>query len=126
MEEEEKIELYQLNVEDILDINIFSNNDNDDELSKLAYTTEITEWESILINVKFNFKDPEYINRGGFKKDLLAISIKKKKLFVSQFTGKSIPEEQNSMMLLDLPNQLPKGITEAKVVEDIKKLEKGF
>ena len=81
--EEEKIELYQLNVEDILDIVIFSNNDNDDELNKLAYTSEFTEWGFNFIFIKFNFKDPEYINKGGFKKDLLAISVKKKKLFVS-------------------------------------------
>ena len=115
MEKERKIKLYQLNVEDILDINIFSKNDNDGELSKLAYTSEITEWESIFIKVKINFKDPEYINR-GLKKDLMMITIKKKKLFVSQFTGKPIPEDQSSMMLIELPNQLPKGTTEAKVV----------
>ena len=122
MEEEEKIELYQLGVEDIFGITIFSNNDNDDELSKIAYTSEITEWGTTLINLKFNFKDPEFINRGGFKKDLLAISIRKKKLFVSQLTGKPMPEDSNSMMLIDLPNQLPKGTTEAEVVEDLKKV----
>ena len=114
MEEEDKIELSQLNADDIFGFMIISNNDNDAEINKLAYTTEITHWDSISIGIKFRFEDPTFINR-GLKKDKMILTIKKKKLFVSLFTSKPIPKDSSSIIWTSLPNQLPKGMTETQV-----------
>ena len=80
LKEEDSMELSQIKTSSIFDIKMLSNNDN--EKVKLEYSTEITQWETNFMNIKFDFDDPVSINKGK-SEDKLVIIIKRPELFVS-------------------------------------------
>ena len=122
---EKLLDLSQIKVSSIFDIIILTDNDNDSDMQKLVYSTEITKWESMFMIIKFVFKDPIYLNR-GLTKDKVMIIIKNPDLFVSMMTGLAIPKNSSSLLISNIPNQLPKGKTEKEVMGQIKKTESGM
>ena len=82
----EKVNLSQIKVSSVFDIIILTDNDNDSDMQKLVYSTEITKWESMFMIIKFVFQDPIYLNR-GITKDKVMIIINNPDLFVSMITG---------------------------------------
>ena len=82
MDKKDSIELFQINTNKIFDIKMLTNNINDIDMTKLEYSTEITQWETNFMEIKFDFDDPAYVNR-GLNKDKVIIVIKQPDLFVS-------------------------------------------
>ena len=82
MDKKDSIELFQINTNKIFDIKMLTNNINDIDMTKLEYSTEISQWETNFMEIKFDFDDPSYVNR-GLNKDKVMIVIKQPDLFVS-------------------------------------------
>ena len=52
------MDLSSIDVNEIMIIKLLTNNDNDEHLDKLKFSTKIIKWEETQMLLKFDFEDP--------------------------------------------------------------------